>query len=160
MKENKKKKVLIAMDYDPTAQKIAEEGFSMAKAMNAEVILLHIVSDHKYYSSTEYSPIVGLGGYMDLNPIHLAAPDGLKKASQDFLDKTKQHLGDESIQTLVGEGDFAYSILKAANELNADIIVLGSHSHRWLEDILVGSVTEDVLRATNIPLFLIPTKQK
>ncbi len=34
MKENKKKKVLIAMDYDPTAQKIAEEGFSMAKAMN------------------------------------------------------------------------------------------------------------------------------
>ncbi len=49
---------------------------------------------------------------------------------------------------------------KAANELNADIIVLGSHSHRWLEDILVGSVTEDVLRATNIPLFLIPTKQK
>jgi hypothetical protein len=38
MKTNKMKKVLIALDYNPTAQKVAEVGFSMAKSMNAEVI--------------------------------------------------------------------------------------------------------------------------
>jgi hypothetical protein len=42
---------------------VAEVGFSMAKSMNAEVILLHVISDPIYYSSTEYSPIMGLTGY-------------------------------------------------------------------------------------------------
>jgi hypothetical protein len=35
------KKVLIALDYDLTAQKVAETSYAMAKAMKAEVILLH-----------------------------------------------------------------------------------------------------------------------
>jgi len=51
MKTNKIKKVLIALDYNPTAQKVAEEGFSMAKAMKAEVILLHIILEPFYYYS-------------------------------------------------------------------------------------------------------------
>ena len=66
MKTNKMKKVLIALDYNPTAQKVAEAGFSMAKAMNAEVILLHVISDPVYYSSTEYSPIMGFNGFMEM----------------------------------------------------------------------------------------------
>src|SRR5665648_427725 len=58
MKTNKMKKVLIALDYDPTAQKVAEVGFSMAKDMNAEVTLLHVISDPAYYSAVlEYSSI-------------------------------------------------------------------------------------------------------
>jgi len=57
------KKVLIALDYNPTAQKVAEAGFSVAKTMNAEVILLHVVSEPVYYSSEEYSPIMGSNGF-------------------------------------------------------------------------------------------------
>ena len=105
-------KVLIALDYNPTAQKVAEAGFSLAKAMKAEVILLHVISDPVYYSSSEYSPIMGFNGFMDTGQWQLNNVDSLKKASQQFLDKSKQHLGDETIQTLVGEGDFAESILK------------------------------------------------
>lgn len=41
MKANKMNKVLIALDYNLTAQKVAEAGFSMAKSMNAEITLLH-----------------------------------------------------------------------------------------------------------------------
>jgi len=52
------KKVLIALDYDPTAQKVAEKGFVLAKTMGAEVILLHVITDPVYYASTEYSPIM------------------------------------------------------------------------------------------------------
>lgn len=44
----KMKKVLIALDYDPTAQKVAEIGFSIAKAMKAEIICrTSIRSDHQ-----------------------------------------------------------------------------------------------------------------
>lgn len=156
MKTNKIKKVLIALDYDPTVQRVADIGFSMAKTMSAEVILLHVIADVTYYSALEYSQIEGFENYMDMGKFQ---SDDMKKIAQHFLEKIKKHLGDESIKTVTKEGDFADSIIKTAKDLHVDIIVMGSHSRRWLENIIMGSVTEDVLRHTTIPLFIIPTKK-
>ena len=153
------KKILIALDYDPTAQKVAEQGYSLAKTMGAEVILMHVVTDPSYYTSTEYSPIMGFGGYMDVAQLYPVPTDGLKLASQHYLEKTKHHLKDDTIQTTVREGDIADSILKTAKEVHADIIVMGSHSRKWLENIVLGSVAKDVLNNTKIPLYIIPTKK-
>ena len=162
MESTKMKKVLIALDYDPTAQKVAETGYSLAKTMGAEVILLHVISDPVYYSSTEYSPIMGFTGFMDIGPYQFDSIDELKKAAQHFLDKSKHHLSDQTIQTQVKEnnGDFADTILKTSKALHADIIVMGSHSRRWLDEILMGSVTEKVLHHTTLPLLIIPTKKQ
>ena len=159
MKTDKMKKVLIALDYNPTAQKVAEVGFSMAKSMNAEVTLLHVITDPVFYSTSGYSPIMGYNGYEDMSPIQLESVDGLKNASLQYLDKSREHLGDKSIQTIVKEGDFADAILEAAKELDADFIVVGSHSRKWLENVVMGSVTEKVLRHTLIPLLIVPTKK-
>jgi nucleotide-binding universal stress UspA family protein len=133
------KKVLIALDYDPTAQKVAETGFSLAKAMGAEVVLLHVMARPVYYSSLEYSPIMGFNGFMQKGPLQMNSMESLEKASIEFLEKSKQHLGDNTIQTLVKEGEFFESILKTAKDLHVDIIVMGSHSRRWLDDILMGN---------------------
>jgi nucleotide-binding universal stress UspA family protein len=152
-------KVLIALDYNPTAQKVAEVGFSMAKAMKAEIILLHVIADPVYYSSPEYSPIMGFNGFMETGQLQLYSVDALEKASLHFLDKSRHHLGDKTIQILTKEGDFAESILNTAKDLHADIIVMGSHSRRSLDEILLGSVTEKVLHHTSIPLFIVPTKK-
>ena len=156
---NKMKKVLIALDYDPTAQKVAEEGFSLAKAMGVEVTLLHVITDPVFYSTSGYSPIMGYNGFEDLGPIQLESIDGLKNASLQYLDKSREHLGDKSIQTIVKEGDFADAILEAAKDLKADVIVIGSHSRKWLENVVMGSVTEKVLHHTLIPLLIVPTKK-
>ena len=160
MKTIKMKRVLIALDYDPTAQKVAEVGFTMAKSMNAEVILLHVITDPVFYSTAGYSPVMGFTGYMDMAPVQFESIDGLKNASLQFLEKSKHHLGDKTIRTLVKEGDFADAILETAQELKAEIIVVGSHSRKWLENIVMGSVTEKVLHNTSIPLFIVPTKKK
>jgi nucleotide-binding universal stress UspA family protein len=152
------KKVLIALDYDHTAQKVAEKGFSLAKTMDAEVVLLHVFTDEAYYSTLEYSPIIGFSGFSGEDFSRLISTEGMTKASNYFLEKIKDHLGDNSVLVMVEEGDFAEVILKTARHIHADIIVMGSHSRRWLEKILMGSVTEKVLHRTSIPLFIIPTK--
>jgi nucleotide-binding universal stress UspA family protein len=131
----------------------------MAKAMNAEVILLHVITDPVFYAADGYSPIMGFAGYVDVSPVQLDSIQGLKKASLEYLEKSKQHLGDKTIRTIVKEGDFADSILETAKEVHADIIVVGSHSRKWLENIVMGSVTEKVLHHTTVPLFIIPTKK-
>lgn len=160
MKAELKKRVLIALDYDHTAQKVAELGYEMAKTMNAEVVLLHVMSDYIYYSSAGYSPIMGFVGYMDIGPLQMDRLDILKEVSAEFLDSVKQHLGDKTLKAIIEEGDFADSILRAADEIQADIIIMGSHSRQWLENILIGSVTEKVLKHSTVPLVIIPTKQK
>ena len=149
MKFKKIKKILIALDYDPSSQKVAEKGYAIAKTMDAEIVLLHILIDLAHYSI----------GYLNMDPLQLNTVVELKQASQDFLDKTKKRLGDETIQTLIKEGDFADSILATAKEIEADVIIMGSHSKNWLENIVMGSVTEKVLKNTSIPLLIIPIKK-
>ena len=158
MKTVKMKKVLIALDYYPSAQKVAEVGFTMAKSMDAEVILLHVITEPVYYSSADFSPIMGFSGYSDAFALPIENNDEIIKASFVFLDKTKKHLGDKSITTMVEDGKFSEVILKVAKKEHVDIIIMGSHSQKWLENIVMGSVTEDVLRKTTIPLFIVPVK--
>ncbi|MFZ4739894.1 MAG: universal stress protein [Bacteroidales bacterium] len=149
MKIKKIKKVLIPLDYDPSSQKVAEKGFALAETMGAEVVLLHVLIDLSHYSLT----------YMNMGPLQLDTVVELKQASLDFLEKTKLRLGNETIQILVIEGDFAESILTTAKDLNVDVIVMGSHSKSWLGNIVIGSVTEKVFRNITIPLFIIPIKK-
>lgn len=142
------KKVLITLDYDATSQKVAEIGVNLAKAMNAEIILLHVISNPASHY-TRYS-----GMYQQVELL-----DDLKIAAQSFLDKTKLALGHEAIQTLIVEGDTADKILESAKDTKADIIVMGTHSRKWLENIIMGSVAEKVLKDAIIPLFIVPTKK-
>jgi nucleotide-binding universal stress UspA family protein len=151
--------VLIALDYNLTDQKIAEVGFSLAKAMNAKIILLHVFLTPVDYSSVAYEPIMGFAGFSNLDA-YQQNTEILSKTALDFLDNVKKHLGDSSIETLVKEGEYAETILETANLYKADIIVIGSHSKKWLEKIVMGSTTEKVLHDTNIPLLIIPTKKK
>lgn len=150
------KKILIAIDYNPTAQNIAQTGYSLAKSMNAEVTLLHVVADYTYYSSLDYSPILGFDSFSNLGMIQTNTVAELQTAAGDYLQKMKDFLGGETIKTLVKDGDSGDAILDAAKETNADVIVMGSHSRHGLDKILMGSVAEKVLRNSKIPLFIIP----
>lgn len=153
------KKVLIALDYDSSAKKVAEAAFTFAKAMNAEVILLHVLADITYYSTLQYTPIMGFSNFSDSDFHQMVDVDGLKKSAEYYLAKIKHHLGDDTIQIVTEEGELADTILKTAKHLHADTIVMGSHSRKWLEQILIGSTTEKVLQQTTIPLLIIPIKE-
>jgi len=90
--KTKVSKVLIAMDYNPTAQKVAETGYSLAKSMNAEITLLHVISDPVYYYSVEYSPIMGFNGFIDPGLVRRKDVHNLKEAALDYLDKQEDTL--------------------------------------------------------------------
>jgi len=150
MKATKIKKVLIAMDYDQTSQKVAETGFSMANAMNAETILMHVISEQPVYYSA----------YTYMRELKVDILGDLKVSTQEFLNKTKKLLGDDSIKTILKEGEISETILQTAKELNVDVIVMGTHSRKWLENIIMGSEAANVLKDTTIPLFIVPTKKQ
>ena len=151
-------KILIALDYGPAAQKVAETAFAVGSAMKAEMILLHVMPDPVYYASSGYSPVMGFGGYLNMDFLEPGVISKIRDASIDFLEKTKFHLGDSSIITMVKEGSVHETILETTQQVKADMIVIGAHSRRWLENILLGSAAEKVLQHSEIPLLIVPVK--
>lgn len=149
MKTKKNEKVLIALDYNPSAEKHAESGPSGTKAIKAEVVMLFVISDKAKYTTAEALPMAGVGAYLGVIPMQFENTVSLKKWANHLQEKIKNTLGDESISTLIEEGDTTLSILSAAKAANADIIAMGSHSRRWLENIVMRSVVQEVMRKQN-----------
>ncbi|HLN72830.1 MAG: universal stress protein [Methylococcaceae bacterium] len=152
------KKILIALDYARSATEVADIGYSIAKSMNGQVILLHVMEDASYYSTPGYVPIVGFSNFSHTDFLQMIDVEGIKKAGDHFMDKMKHHLGDESIQTIIEEGDVADMVIKTALKVNADIIIIGSRSRNWLEKVFIGSTAVKVLDHSPVPLLVIPVK--
>ena len=154
----KLKRVLIALDYNPSAQKVAEVGYSIAKTLGAECMLLHILSTPIIYTSVNYDPIMGFSGFEALENYQLNS-ELLSKSAKKYLDKVKKHLGDSKIEIIVKEGEFDQQIMETTKNYKADMIVMGTHSHQWLEKILVGSTTESIIQISQIPILVVPTNK-
>lgn len=150
------KKVLIALDYGISAREIAEKGYELAQGLNAKVTLLHVVAEESYYNTIDSAPFMLIYGSSFFN---VAGTVDMTVASLDFLGKLKSHLNDPEIEIEAIRGDFADVILATAREKHFDMIVVGSNSKNWIQRTIEGSVTESVLKESEIPLFIIPIKE-
>jgi len=158
-KTNIMKKVLIALDYDSNSNEIAKIGYQLAQKMGAQTILLHVLFDQTNFSSTQFDPMMGMGGY-DYNVFaEVVDAESYTIAGNQYLEHIKKFLNDDSIQLLVKIGDASDEILATSISTQSDLIVMGTHSKKWLEKVLVGSVAASVLEQTEIPLLVIPTKK-
>lgn len=151
------KKVLIAIDYHPVAEKVAAAGYKLAKKMNAEVCLLHVLAEVGYYGM-QYPPFMGYSGYDEM-AVDLNVAEEMRKVAEDFLKTAANHLEDEKVSTHMTEGETSEIILNYAREWHADLIVMGTHSHSFLEKFLMGTVASKVLEKTEIPVLMVPVKK-
>jgi nucleotide-binding universal stress UspA family protein len=102
---------------------------------------------------------MGFSGFSSLDYMKPDILTTVRSTAQEFLDKSKRQLGDETAEVLIKEGDAADCIKEAATEQKADIIVMGSHSRKWLDSILMGSTVARVLHETAVPLYIFPTRK-
>jgi nucleotide-binding universal stress UspA family protein len=75
-----------------------------------------------------------------------------RKLEQDIADIKTMGI---PVTKLVREGDPAEEIVKAAKEVDADVIVMGTHSNRSIWDVLLGSVTEKVVKNAPCPVVAV-----
>ena len=151
------KRVLIAIDYNPVSEKVAEKGYELAKQLGAEVCLLHVLDDAGYYQ-TQFPTFLGYDGVTAMGPdMNLAVE--LRNIAEDFLQKAAAHLKDPNVKTHLAEGDTARVLLNYAEEWDANVLVMGTHSHSALEKLLIGTVAEKIIEKTKIPVYLVPVKE-
>jgi len=150
------KKILIAIDYNPVSEKVVDAGYKLAKQLDAEITLIHVVADVAYYG-IQYPNFMGYQGFDSSIDLNLATE--MRNVAKNYLETVAKHLNDPAIGTELGYGDAADAILKYASDWKADIIVLGTHSHNFLEKLLLGDVASRVLKHSKVPVFMVPIKK-
>lgn len=151
------KKIVIAIDYNPTSEQVVKKGYELAKNLNAQICLLHVISDGRYYGM-QYPSFLGYDGFS--MPVNYEIQENLAEVASDFVTKAARHLKDENVDTKIVEGDAAEAILKYCNTSKSDILVMGTHSHSLLEKIFMGTTAQTVLEKTKIPVYLVPIKRE
>jgi len=148
-------KVIIALDYHPGDEKVAEAGMRVARSMAAEVVLVHVMADPAWYAA-EYSPIMGYtGSYTDGV---MSVYSDLKQEASQFLHAAKLHLGDDDIRCRILEGEVAESLLNCCEDEQAELLILGTHRHTGLDKFFLHDVNVHVIRHSKIPVLTVPVE--
>ncbi len=136
---------LIPTDFSPAARKAAAEGVALAKCFGARVIFLHVFDPTPWYSCPYADEMVGPMMIPELQP-----PD-LKQEWSTFL----RGLSLDSLawQTCIEEGLPGTAIVRYAEAMGADMIVMATQGKTGLEQILLGNVAEAVVRDASCPVL-------
>jgi nucleotide-binding universal stress UspA family protein len=80
------------------------------------------------------------------------------KRANAILEKTADVIrksGVEEVETVLKTGTPAKAILDFVDEAKIDLIVMGTHGRRGLDRVLLGSVTEEVVRLSRVPVMTV-----
>jgi nucleotide-binding universal stress UspA family protein len=86
----------------------------------------------------------------------LETPEDRERAAKSVIDFVRGIAGEVTVPVLVRDGAVVPEILRTAMELPADLIVMGTHGLSGFERLLLGSVTEKVLRKAPCPVLTVP----
>ncbi|MCR6657642.1 MAG: universal stress protein [Opitutus sp.] len=146
------KTILTPIDFSGITEPVVSQAGALARALDGRVVLLHIMQPPVITS--EYSPFIeNLGEIVTVG----------EKAAAKRLEQLQKKLEADGLETdtLQFTGAPVPTILKQAEKLNADYLVMGSHGHTAFYDLLVGSTTHGVLLKAPCPVVIVPAlKQK
>jgi len=141
-------RMLLATDGSPHATRTAELTARLVRELRqAEVVLLNV----------GHIPTIAMGGPDEGIIDFQALEDGLRQAGESILEQTgKAFVGmDIRVTRLYRRGDPAAEIIKAAQELKADLIIMGSRGLGQLGGLILGSVSERVLHGAHGPVLIV-----
>lgn len=142
--------ILAAVDFSDVTPTVLAKAGELAKALGAKVYLLHVASAEPDFVGYEVGPVY----------IRESVARELRKEHQQ-LQEYQEGLQQEGIDVtaMLVSGAPADKIVDEVEKLNADMIILGSHGHGALYDLLVGSVCKSVLKKAGCPVLVVPSRQ-
>jgi nucleotide-binding universal stress UspA family protein len=147
--ERRFKWILVPLDGSPEAEAALAPASELARATGAALSLVQIVP-----SVGEADSRIGRAAGGATRPDTEAAL---------YLERLAERLGKEGVEAqswVVANVDPAAGILTAAVERSADLIVMATHGRGGIERVILGSVADDVLRKTTLPLALVRPERR
>ena len=145
------KTILAAIDFSDVTEHLVEVARDMARAHGVPLYLLHVEESEPDFVG--YEP----------GPQHVrdqVAHDAVRHFKEE--NSLRDQLRAEGIDahSMVLQGPFVEKVLAEAARLSADLIVVGSHGHGAVYNLLLGSVTEGIIKGAKCPVLVVPAPKK
>jgi len=144
------KKILIAVDGSKHSLKCVEFGAQVAKGLNTDVLLYHVVKPYRLPES--------LRKFAKAEHMATIDADLLKKGAQYLLAgalDAARKAGLKNVEIETEEGPIARSIVSRAKSFKADLIVIGSRGMGDVEGMLRGGVSHRVETLAKCPVLVV-----
>lgn len=145
------KTILAPVDFSSATEAVVAEAARLAAAVQGRVVLLSIIQPPVITS--EYAPLME-------NMAEITAAG--EKAAAKHLASLHEQLRQQDVpcETEQLNGAPIQHIIDQAKKCSADYIVMGSHGHTALYDLLVGSTTHGVLLRATCPVVIVPAARR
>jgi universal stress protein A len=142
------RKILCPVDYSDASKSAVRYAVELAEPLQAEIHLLSVI------------PHIPVGPDMSV-PYIPTEPHEIE-ASYEDLNKLKKELIPDSIKSKLSviSGDISQTILQVAERDHTNIIVIGSNGRTGLSRLILGSVSEAVVRKANVPVLVAKAVEK
>lgn len=144
------KTILAPVDFSGVSDAVVAEAAALARALDARVVLLNIVQPPVL--TAEYAPLL-----QDIAEVTAAGEKNAARQLSKLEDKLKGEF--VTVEGIHAVGAPIPHIIEQAEKVDADYIVMGSHGHTALYDLLVGSTTHGVLMRAKCPVIIVPAAQ-
>jgi nucleotide-binding universal stress UspA family protein len=145
--------ILACIDFSDASVAVLAEAARLATASNDRVHVIHVAAAEPEIAGYDTGPIAAHtrdDRALELLDEHRQLRDIADSLRESGLDVTP----------LLVMGETTGKILEEADRLDASTIVLGSHGHGRLHHLLLGSVSEGVLRHTKRPVVVVPVAER
>ncbi len=142
------KMILVAVDFSPHSERAVERAKALVEAFGGQLQLLHIV-ETPTYPVLEDVAVTGLPGMWDLELTETLI-DAAKKRLKGLA--KRYGIAEDAIEVLVGLAKV--DIVEHAQQIGADLIVVGRHGEGFWES-LIGSVADSVLHRASCDVLAV-----
>jgi len=150
-------RILVPLDCSKLAEKALPHAEGLAKSSGATIHLINVLS--------RYTSASMLSGSFDSDPATVVGVDLARQLEEVQISESKQylrHAADQlehdgiKVQIEFHEGSPHDYIIDYAKQHGIDLIVMSTHGHGGLKRMLLGSITDKVIRAGEMPVLVVP----
>lgn len=144
LKLNVMKKIIVPIDFSKHSENALKAAALLANKTNASIVALHMLNLQEVNLSESPS-------YQQEKTVFFLKL--AEKKIKEFLNK--EYLKEVEVVPLIKHYKVFSEINAIAKEINADVIVMGSHGASGLKEFFIGSNTEKVIRFSDIPVLVL-----
>ena len=140
--------ILVALDESPMAYAAVEQALSLAQDLKSQVTIMSVIA---------IDPFVGVDFYKVAPAITDYFMQAEKNAKERLEDVKQSFIRDGiNVNTKLIHGvSPSQGIIQVADEAGADLIIMGSHGRTGIQKVMLGSVAQNVLTQSPIPVLII-----
>lgn len=142
-------KILVAIDFSPITDQVVQKTSEIAVKTSAKVWITHVVAPDPDFIGYEVGPQTERDFIArKFHEKHIALQELAKKMKNKGV----------KVTPLLLQGPTSKTILEEADDINADMVIIGSHGHGMMYNIFIGSIGKEILKQSTRPVMIVPVK--